>query len=119
MNLNTLYKMIQKQRYDLYFLGGAAGVLLLLTLVFGVSLYKTFTTRQRLDNQRENILSEIRYWQKITNDYKDYRDAYMKLALLEYQLKHYDVSREYLKKVLSLDPNFEKGRKLEELIRDK
>ncbi|MCL5970930.1 MAG: tetratricopeptide repeat protein [Patescibacteria group bacterium] len=48
--------------------------------------------------------------------YKDYRDGYFRLAILEYQLNDNAKAQEYLDKVMKLDPNFEEGRKFEQFL---
>lgn len=69
-----------------------------------------------LNNEKIKVLNELVFWQKEIGERPNYRDAYFKLALLNYQLKDFDKANEYLKKTLSLDPNFEKGRELEKLL---
>ena len=69
-----------------------------------------------LNNEKIKVQNELIFWQKEVGKMPNYRDAYFKLALLNYQLKDFDKANEYLKKTLSLDPNFEKGRELEKLL---
>lgn len=67
--------------------------------------------------ERAKIMSEITFWEGITSQYKGYRDAYFSLAVLEYRLGNKERARVYIKKVLQIDPNFEKGREMEKLLR--
>lgn len=79
--------------------------------------HSKFNELQKLKNEREKIIFEINHWEKVVTNYKDYRDAYFKLAVLEYQLGESEKSKNYLNKALELDPNFEKGRELERILR--
>lgn len=67
----------------------------------------------------EEIAAEISFWEKIVKEKPDYRDAYLRLAVLNYQLHKKEEAREYLKKVIDLDPNFEPARELGEIISSK
>ena len=73
----------------------------------------------QLNNQWQGIVLQINYWQKVVDKYKDYRDGYFQLAILEYRLGQKEKSRMYLKEVFRLDPNFEKGRELEKILNSK
>ena len=59
------------------------------------------------------------YWQGIVSKYKDYRDGYFQLAVLEYQLGNIQKAKLHLDEVLKLDPNFEKGRELGKVLSSK
>ncbi len=94
----------------------ASAVLLVLVSYIGLNIYSKFDELQKLIKERERIVFEINHWEKVVTDYKDYRDAYFKLAVLEYQMGESEKSKNYLKKTFYLDPNFEKGRELERLL---
>ncbi|MBI2031588.1 MAG: tetratricopeptide repeat protein [Candidatus Levybacteria bacterium] len=81
-----------------------------------LDLYRNLRNKTELERERESIVNQIKNWQSITEEYKGYRDAYFQLAILEYRLKNFDKSREYLQKTLSLDPNFKEGRELELIL---
>ena len=74
---------------------------------------------KRLSENRENIRAQIKLWQSVNQKSPGFRDSYFQLALLEYQLKDFNKSREYLEEVLRLDPNFKSGRKLENILRER
>lgn len=94
----------------------ASSVLLILISYVVFMTYSKFNKLQELTKERGKIIFEISHWEKIATNYKDYRDAYFKLAVLEYQLGESEKSKNYLDKALELDPNFEKGRELEGLL---
>ena len=100
-----------------YFLGFLVTfILVAMLLAVGMDLYKDIKEQQKVEKERKGITSKIKYWQGIANKYKDYRDAYFQLAVLEYRLKNFDRAKFYLYKSLSLDPNFEKGRTMEKIL---
>lgn len=99
-----------------FWVGIAAGAIIIGITIVGLDLNKNLLEKQRINQEKEKILSEIKFWQDISQKYKGYRDAYFKLALLEYKMGNIDKSRNYLKTTFDLDPNFEKGRELEKLI---
>lgn len=87
--------------------------------LFGIDVYKSYKIKTKVFAEKQKILFDISYWENIADSYKGYRDAYFKLALLYYQLKDLDKTKENLNKVLELDPNFEEGRKLERILSSK
>ncbi len=95
---------------------------LLFSVLFSITLasvqaYTHFRQQQQVIGERQEILLKKAYWQKIVKEYKGYRDGYFQLALLEYQLKNKEKAKVYLQEALKLDPNFEEGRKLEQLLK--
>ena len=91
-------------------------VLVIILAIVGLDLYKDVLEQKKIETERKETISKIEYWQKIVDKYKDYRDAYFQLAILEYRLKNFDKSKYYLNKVLSIDPNFENGRDMEQIL---
>lgn len=91
-------------------------ILIIATGFIGYQLYVNFQEKQKLDAEREKISQEIEHWQGIISKYKNFRDAYFQLAVLEYRVGEFEKAKSYLKKTLELDPNFEKGRELEKLL---
>lgn len=85
-------------------------------LVVSVDLYQNFKLQRQLTNEKIKILNDLVFWQNEAKRMPDYRDGYFKLALLNYQLKDYSKSQEYLNKTMFLDPNFEKGKELQKLL---
>lgn len=64
----------------------------------------------------EKIHQEISFWKKIVKERPDYRDAYLQLAVLNYQISQTKEAKKYLQNALELDPNFEPAKKLEKLL---
>jgi len=84
--------------------------------ISGHDLYINYQNKQKIDLERQEIISKIEKWQGIVNKYKDYRDGYFQLAILEYRLRDFVKSKFYLDRALTLDPNFEKGREFEKVL---
>ena len=97
----------------LTFLGA---VMLFILGISAYDLYINYQNKKKIDLERQEIISKIEKWQGVVNKYKDYRDGYFQLAILEYRLRDFAKSKLYLGKVLSIDPNFEKGRELEKVL---
>ena len=64
----------------------------------------------------EKLSGEISFWEEVVKEKPDYRDAYLRLAVLNYQLKKKEAAREYLRKVKEEDPNFPAIRELERML---
>ncbi|OGV89007.1 hypothetical protein A2Z41_02560 [Microgenomates group bacterium RBG_19FT_COMBO_39_10] len=58
----------------------------------------------------------IMAWEKIIEEKPGYRDGYLQLAYLYYQLYENEKTEEYLKKAIELDPNYQPARALKQLI---
>ena len=56
-------------------------------------------------NEPERIKNEIIKWDKIVFDYPNFRDGFLKLAVLNWQIYNQDLSRWYWQKAFELDPN--------------
>lgn len=68
------------------------------------------TKKQNLDPRE--IKKQIEYWEEIANKKKNYRDAYLKLAVLYFNLGDKKNSLENLKTAIEIDPNYDFGKKL-------
>lgn len=85
-------------------------------LIVGADLQKNIQNKQNIKKERIKIAKDIEYWEKTIEKYKDFRDAYFQLAVLEYRLGEFEKAKSYLKRTLELDPNFEEARDLEKLL---
>lgn len=103
-------------KWRIILVGLVSFILLFCISILSFDLYKNIQEKQKIEKERQKLISEVIFWESVVNKYKDYRDAYFNLAVLEYQLKNFDKTKAYLQKVLELDPNFNEGRKLEKLL---
>ncbi len=97
------------------FFVGFLSVLIAISLI-SIDIYSNFEKQKALTNEKFRVVREISFWENEVRIRPGYRDGYMQLALLNFQLKNFTEARENLDKALHLDPNFKKGRELERLI---
>lgn len=71
---------------------------------------------ERNERTREEIEREISKWETVISEKHNYRDAYFRLAVLNYQIYKNEKALQYLDKAMALDPNFEEGKRLRELL---
>ena len=61
--------------------------------VVAIDIYRTQKVNTQLGIERLGIENEINFWESISEKYPNYRDAYFKLAVLNYRLKNMKKSR--------------------------
>lgn len=71
---------------------------------------------EKIRNRPQEIKNRINYGLIITSSYGDYRDAYLTLASLSFQLKELNSADYYVNRALELDPNHELTDKLKVLL---
>ena len=91
-------------------------VIIVAGIIVGFDLYKNISEQKELSIKANSLQSRLIFWQEQVKNRPDYRDGYFSMALISYQLKDFESSRNYLDKALSIDPNFEKGRELQKLL---
>jgi tetratricopeptide (TPR) repeat protein len=64
----------------------------------------------------KDIQRLIAAWEKILEEKPDYRDGWLQLTVLHYQLYEDEKAKESLEKALELDPNYEVTKELEKII---
>ena len=99
------------------FIGLLVIIILTATIAyFRLKTYQEYAQTQQVLAQREQIQSKINFWQSIAQKYEGYKDSYFQMAVLYYQLGNFEEAKLENQKALSLDPNFEDARKLEEVL---
>ena len=88
-------------------------------IVFGIRFYKNYQDFRKISVQRENLQSQINFWQSIADKYPGYKDAYFRIAILQYQLGNFQKSKDANIKALLLDPNFDDAKNLEVILEKK
>lgn len=63
-------------------------------------------------SERTILEAQLAKWNRLMEDYKDYRDGYYQLALMELQLGHTEKSSEYIAKAIDIDPDFQEVKDL-------
>lgn len=94
-----------------------SGIILIGIMLQGVLLRQNLQRIDTLRQQRTKITQELTYWQNIARQYANYRDVYVRMATLYYQIGEKEQAEAVLKKALSLDPNFENAKIVEEKLR--
>lgn len=106
----------QWQKYARYWAVTPAIALAIALCITSFDVYHAYTKKRTIDEQRSTVKQQIIYWEQIVAKYTDYRDGYFTLAVLEYQLGNKEKARDYLKKTLVLDPNFDEAKKFEAVL---
>ena len=100
----------------MFFVSFLSGILVF-NIIFQVTVFVENAKKvQSMKNERVAVSKEIQYWKQTAAKYDGYRDAYFRLAALEYKVGAVNESKQYMEKTLELDPNFEAGRVLGEKI---
>lgn len=86
--------------------------------ILSADLRRVEETLESTKEKPKKIREEIDFWEKITEEKPDYRDAYLKLAVLNYQIGQNDETKKYLQKIFALDPHFEPAERLKKLLKD-
>ncbi|MBI4064815.1 hypothetical protein HY409_00390 [Candidatus Gottesmanbacteria bacterium] len=77
------------------------------------------TSRRKLwEEESQRLQREFAFWKKVAKEKPTYRDAFIQLTLLSYQLGYDKDAKEYLSRVQSLDPNNKYRSELEKLLED-
>lgn len=61
---------------------------------------------QPAQKRADAVMQKYTYWKNISLQHPDYRDAYVALATLSYELGYYSEVKRYINMTLSLDPNY-------------
>jgi len=106
-----------RARWKIITVGLLSLIFIILIALVSLDLYKNVQIKNNVEAERQKLVSDVQFWESIVKKYKGYRDAYFKLAVLEYQLKDFDKSEEHLSQVIKLDPNFKDANELRGLLR--
>lgn len=91
-------------------------IFLLAVVVVGLDLQKNIQKKQTVDFERKKLMKELAFWEQFIHKHKDYKDAFFQASILEYRLGNVSSAKMYAEKGLSLDPNSENGKKIEEFL---
>lgn len=96
-----------------------ASTILFLTaaIVLLIILFKFLQTKDSIEREKASLEAQVNFWRTVALERPDYRDAYFELSRLEYRLKDINLSRLYLEKALTLDPNFKQGKEFEKVLK--
>lgn len=91
-------------------------IFILAVAIVGLDLDANIKAKQEIDLEREKLTQELKFWENFISKHQDYKDAYFKLSILEYKLGDASKSKMYVEKGLTLDPNSQEGKKIEEFL---
>ena len=103
--------------HSIFFLGAVCIVLAIIFVSY--DFYNNFKNQENLFVEREKVVDDLNFWNREVMEKPNYRDGYFTLSLLYYQLGDYKNSIESLDKAMNVDPNFEKGKELRDILEEK
>lgn len=94
------------------------GFLIMAIGIVGNDLKNNVIKLNGVNRERLVVEAQVSEWQRIMNSYKNYKDGYYMLSLLEYKLGNYQQSFDHIQKALAIDPNYKDAKILLERISD-
>lgn len=85
-----------------------------LASVLGTTTYADQITQW--ESERAQKEAALAYWRTVAEKHPNYRDAFVVLASLSYELGHFDEARTYLASAKTLDPYAETITRLERIL---
>lgn len=79
--------------------------ILIFNFIYSHSLTLQKQKNELLKIDIAKIQQQISSWENITREFPGFRDAYLKLAVLNLKLSRAEEAKKYLDKVLAVDPN--------------
>jgi hypothetical protein len=86
-------------------------------IVVGLDFKYYLPVKQNVESERKVLAEDLKFWENFISKHKDFRDAYFRASVLEYQLGDNAKAKMYVENGLALDPNSENGRKIESLLK--
>ena len=97
--------------------------LILIVILASLTIFLTFRFSQNLETftiistKREDIYGKINFWKSITQKYEGYSEAYFNIAILYYQLRSFNESRNFLDIALRYSPNEKQALELDKKLK--
>ena len=92
------------------------GVVILVLCVEGLGMYYQVQQMKVVQAQRMIVQTKITKWEQVMLTHPGYRDGYMQLALLYYQLGSKIQTQKEIESALVIDPNFLPALKLKGIV---
>ena len=102
--------------HSIFFLGIVIIIIAIIFLSF--DFYNNFKKQEIIASQRSEVIKDLNFWNREVIEKPNYRDGYFSLSLIYYQLGDYKNSIDNLDKAMNIDPNFEEGKKLLEILKE-
>ena len=68
--------------------------------------------------EQKRIEAQILKWERTLEKYPGYRDAYLRLSVLNWRINNEEKAKGHLQKAKELDPNFEMTKELEKIVQE-
>ena len=108
----------QKYFLKIFSITFISGFLLMVIILKGITLFTTIGELQAAKQQKQSLVQQQVYWEKIAVEHPGYRDAYFQLAILSYQLGEKVKATEYLDQTMLIDPNFAAGKEFQKELQE-
>lgn len=95
-----------------FFIAFACGFLLMANIIMGNDLRSNLDKLNLINQERKIIEAQIVEWKGILSTYKNYKDGYYMLAILEYRLGDSQRAYDYTNEALEIDPNYKEAKEL-------
>lgn len=117
-NFRFITERFKKSKGEIKKIGKIFVLVSLVSLIFfaATDLTLSYHEKDEIENKRNALSSQVKYWEGLVEEEKGYRDGYFMLSALNYQLKDLVKSKNYLEKVLLIDPNFSPAIELQKVI---
>lgn len=89
---------------------------IVLLFLLGMALNTSLNTLKQESAKRQQLVAKLHTWELVSDTYPGYRDAYIQLATLAYELGDKNQALSYIEKAQQLDPNSDVVVQLEESI---
>jgi len=106
-----IFRFITEQA-ELLVISFVSGFVIIGIVLQSVRLSENMQKITVIEAERLQLSKELSYWQDVSRQYIGYRDVYLKIAGLQYQLGDLSQAKTSVDKALSLDPNFRDGQVL-------
>lgn len=116
--LGEIEKLRKVKRIAIWLQVWNIGAIIVLFLIGGM-IMSALHTLSAENAQRQAVIGKLNQWEGISKTHPGYRDAYIQMASLSYELGDTNQALAYVEKALSLDPNNDTAVKLETLIAGK
>ncbi len=89
-----------------------SGIMLIGIVLQANILFQNIKIAKKVVKEREQVIGQVVYWKTVSEAHAGNRDIYYRIATLQYKLGNVEQSREYIRKALELDPNFDEAKVL-------
>ena len=103
----NISRIINDRNFISIFIGS---VLILIAIgILSFDLRRTYYQNKSEVAQKQKLLNQQNFWINALNKYSDYRDGYLALAKVDYELNEREDASKMVNKALSIDPNYQDG----------